>query len=93
MAGRYSVKLSLTLDEMRTVVKSLSIGADQVGKKLDRVRGTYRAADVLAEYGVLVKTKLHFERVLSEILDEEVDLVRQDDLTELDDAPQEPPVH
>lgn len=73
MAGRYSVKLSLSLDEIRTVVKSLSIGADQVGKKLDRLRGTHRAPDVLDEYSVLVHTKLHFERVLAEILEEEVD--------------------
>jgi hypothetical protein len=73
MAGRYTVKLSLTLDEIRTVVKSLSIGADQVGKKMDRVRGTHRAGDVLTEYGVLVKTKIHFERILAEILDREVE--------------------
>lgn len=73
MAGRYTVKLSLTLDEIRTIVKSLSIGADQVGKKMDRVRGTYRAGDVLTEYGVLVKTKIHFERLLAEVIDREVD--------------------
>ena len=73
MAGRYTVRLSLTLDEIRTIVKSLSIGADQVGKKMDRVRGTHRAGDVLTEYGVLVKTKIHFERILSEILDKEVE--------------------
>lgn len=72
MAGRYSVKLSLTLDEIRTVVKSLSIGADQVGKKLDRVRGTYRAGEVLGEYQILTHTKLHFERILTEIVDKEV---------------------
>jgi len=72
MAGRYSVKLSLTLDEIRTVVKSLSIGADQVGKKLDRVRGTYRAVEVLGEYQILTHTKLHFERILTEIVDKEV---------------------
>lgn len=77
MAGRYSVKLSLSLDEIRTIVKSLSIGADQVGKKLDRLRGTHRAPDVLEEYSVLVHTKLHFERVLSEILDEETDNARE----------------
>lgn len=73
MAGRYTVRLSLTLDEIRTIVKSLSIGADQVGKKMDRVRGTHRAPDVLGEYSVLVKTKIHFERILSEILDKEVE--------------------
>lgn len=73
MAGRYTVRLSLTLDEIRTIVKSLSIGADQVGKKMDRVRGTHRAGDVLTEYGVLVKTKIHFERLLAEVIDREVD--------------------
>lgn len=73
MAGRYTVHLSLTLDEIRTIVKSLSIGADQVGKKLDRVRGTYRASDVLTEYGVLVRTKIHFERLLGDVIDKEVD--------------------
>jgi len=80
MAGRYTVKLSLTLDEIRTVVKSLSIGADQVGKKMDRVRGTYRANDVLTEYGVLVKTKIHFERILSEIIDKEVENEYEDEV-------------
>lgn len=80
MAGRYTVKLSLTLDEIRTVVKSLSIGADQVGKKMDRVRGTYRANDVLTEYGVLVKTKIHFERILSEIIDKEVENEHEDEV-------------
>lgn len=77
MGGRYTVTLSLTLDEVRTIVKSLSIGADQVGKKMDRVRGTHRAPDVLSEYSVLVKTKIHFERILSEILDEEVEDAKQ----------------
>jgi hypothetical protein len=72
--------LSLTLDEIRTVVKSLSIGADQVGKKMDRVRGTYRANDVLTEYGVLVKTKIHFERILSEIIDKEVENEYEDEV-------------
>ena len=80
MAGRYSVKLSLTLDEIRTVVKSLSIGADQVGKKMDRTRGSHRHVDVMTEYKVLVRTKLHFERILSEILEKEVDDAEQDDL-------------
>jgi len=80
MAGRYTVKLSLTLDEIRTVVKSLSIGADQVGKKMDRVRGTHRASGVLTEYGVLVKTKIHFERILSEIIDKEVENEYEDEV-------------
>ena len=78
MAGHYTVKLSLSLDEIRTVVKSLSIGADQVGKKLDRVRGTHRAGDVLTEYGVLVRTKIHFERILAEVIDREVDHVAEE---------------
>jgi len=80
MAGRYTVKLSLTLDEIRTIVKSLSIGADQVGKKLDRLRGTYRAPDVLDEYQLLTHTKLHFERVLTEIVDREVEDAKSHDL-------------
>lgn len=80
MAGRYTVKLSLTLDEVRTIVKSLSIGADQVGKKMDRLRGTHRHGDVLTEYSVLVKTKIHFERVLSEILEREVENAEQSEV-------------
>jgi len=80
MAGRYTVKLSLTLDEIRTIVKSLSIGADQVGKKLDRVRGTYRASDVLTEYQLLTHTKLHFERALTDIVDMEVNDANSRDL-------------
>jgi hypothetical protein len=80
MAGRYSVRLSLTLDEIRTIVKSLSIGADQVGKKLDRVRGTYRAPDVLGEYQILTHTKLHFERLLTEIVDKEMEDEKQNEV-------------
>ena len=80
MAGRYSVKLSLTLDEIRLIVKSLSIGADQVGKKMDRLRGTHRHGDVLTEYSVLVHTKIHFERILAEILGKEAADAEQDDL-------------
>ena len=80
MAGRYTVKLSLTLDEIRTIVKLLSIGADQVGKKLDRVRGTYRAPDVLSEYQLLTHTKLHFERALTDIVDMEVNDAQSHDL-------------
>jgi len=80
MAGRYTVKLSLTLDEIRAIVKSLSIGADQVGKKLDRLRGTYRAPDVLDEYQLLTHTKLHFERALTEIVDMEVEDAKSHDL-------------
>jgi hypothetical protein len=80
MAGRYSVRLSLTLDEIRTIVKSLSIGADQVGKKLDRVRGTYRAVDVLGEYQILTHTKLHFERLLTEIVDKEMEDEKQNEV-------------
>jgi len=80
MAGNYSVKLSLSLDEIRTIVKSLSIGADQVGKKLDRLRGTYRAADVLGEYQILTHTKLHFERILTEIVDREVEDAKSHDV-------------
>jgi len=80
MAGRYTVKLTLSLDEIRTIVKSLSIGADQVGKKLDRVRGTYRANDVLMEYQLLTHTKLHFERALTEVVDMEVRDADQSDL-------------
>ena len=80
MAGPYSVKLSLTLDEIRMIVKSLSIGADQVGKKMDRLRGTHRHADVLREYSVLVHTKIHFEGILAEIISREVENAEQYDL-------------
>jgi hypothetical protein len=34
----------------------------------------------MTEYKVLVRTKLHFERVLSEILEKEVDDAEQADL-------------
>ena len=73
MAGRYTVKLMLSLEEIRTILKSLSIGCDQLAKKLDRLRGTHRMSDVLNEYQMLVHTKLHFERLLTEIVDAEVE--------------------
>jgi hypothetical protein len=51
-----------------------------VGKKLDRVRGTYRAGDVLSEYQLLTHTKLHFERALTDIVDMEVNDANSHDL-------------
>lgn len=70
MAGAYIVRLSLSLNEMRTIIKSLSIGCDQLSKKMDRLYGTSRYVEVAREYGLLVRTKFHFERELVKMLDE-----------------------
>lgn len=58
------LEVSLTLDELRAVTKSLSIGADQLAKKISRLHDDRRAADVVREYTLLMDAKMECESVL-----------------------------
>lgn len=59
------VEVRLTLDELRAVVKSLSIGTDQLAKKVNRLGDSQRADDVASEYVTLVRAKSECEQVLT----------------------------
>lgn len=62
------LEISLTLDELRAVAKSLSIGADQLAKKINRLADDRRAADVVKEYSLLMDAKMECESVLKEAM-------------------------
>lgn len=63
-----TLEISLTLDELRAVTKSLSIGADQLAKKINRLGDDRRARDVVAEYSLLMDAKMECEAVLKEAM-------------------------
>lgn len=48
-----TVTLNLTFDELRAVIKSVSIGCDQLTKKLERVGSTKWQSDVHGELALL----------------------------------------
>lgn len=58
------VEVRLQLDELRAVVKSLSIGADQLAKKVYRLGDDKRVDDVASEYTLLARAKAECEAVL-----------------------------
>lgn len=62
------LEIALTLDELRAVTKSLSIGADQLARKINRLGEDRRAKDVLAEYSLLMDAKMECEAVLKEAM-------------------------
>ena len=62
------LEVQLTLTQLRCVVKSLSIGVDQLAKKIqrhDRPGNNKRADLVYLEYCALLDAKQEFESVLS----------------------------
>jgi hypothetical protein len=63
-----TLEVSLTLDELRAVSKSLSIGADQLARKINRLGDDRRAQDIVAEYRLLMEAKLECESVLKEAM-------------------------
>ena len=63
-----TLEVSLTLDELRAVSKSLSIGADQLARKINRLGDDRRAQDIVAEYRLLMDAKLECESVLKEAM-------------------------
>ena len=59
-----TLDVTITLKELRAVVKSLSIGADQLAKKINRLGDDKRADDVYAEFADLMSAKKEMEEVL-----------------------------
>ena len=63
-----TLEVSLTLDELRAVSKSLSIGAEQLARKINRLGDDRRAQDIVAEYKLLMEAKMECESVLKEAM-------------------------
>jgi hypothetical protein len=63
-----AVDVTITLNELRAVVKSLSIGVDQLAKKLQRLTGHVISDSLYQEYLWLSEAKKEFESVLIETL-------------------------
>lgn len=59
-----TLDVTITLTELRAVVKSLSIGSDQLAKKINRLGDDKRANDVYAEFADLMSAKKEMEEVL-----------------------------
>ncbi len=59
-----TLDVTITLTELRAVVKSLSIGVDQLAKKINRLGDDKRANDVYAEFADLMSAKKEMEEVL-----------------------------
>lgn len=62
------VEVLMTLSELRAVVKSLSIGVDQLAKKAIRLHDNRRADSVQEELELLISAKSEMEDVLSAVL-------------------------
>lgn len=56
--------IELTLDEISAVSKSLSIGCDQLMKKIARLGESRRASDVSEEYLLLMSARQALDDVL-----------------------------
>jgi hypothetical protein len=73
VAGYHTVTMQFSLDELRAVVKSLSIGADQLAKKLDRIKYTDLEREILRDYAILSRAKIQFEQELIRVVEQEAD--------------------
>jgi hypothetical protein len=60
-----TLEVTLTLSELRAVVKSLSIGVDQLAKKIQRLGDGKRADSIHTEFVELLSAKQEMETVLS----------------------------
>ena len=66
-----TLEVTMTLSELRAVIKSLSIGVDQLSKKQMRQGDSSRRAEsVYQEYELLLSAKAEMEDVLSAVLGE-----------------------
>lgn len=63
-----TLDITLTLSELRAVVKSLAIGVDQLAKKTQRLGDGRRADTTHAELEELLSAKQEMEEVLLEAL-------------------------
>jgi hypothetical protein len=68
MKSQPRVEVSITLDELRAMTKSLSIGADQLAKKIQRLGDDKRAEGIIEEYVLLMEAKFECEEVLKEAM-------------------------
>lgn len=71
MNSEPTLEVSLTLSELQAAVKSLSIGCDQLSKKIDRAeaRGDTAATKrVIDEYKMTARAKRELEAVLFEAM-------------------------
>jgi hypothetical protein len=59
-----SVEVTITLNELRAVIKSLSIGVDQLAKKLQRLTGHVISDSLYQEYLWLSTAKKEMEETL-----------------------------
>ena len=59
-----TLDVTITLTELRAVVKSLSIGVDQLAKKINRLGDDKRADDIFTEFAALMSAKKEMEEVL-----------------------------
>lgn len=60
-----TIEISLTLSELRTVIKSLAIGVDQLAKKVMRHAMDERVESVHTELTELLSAKHEMETVMS----------------------------
>jgi len=65
--------MQFSLEELRAIVKSLSIGTDQLAKKLDRIKFTDLERDILKDYAILSRAKMQFEQELIRVVEQEAD--------------------
>lgn len=59
------LEIQLTLTQLRVVVKSLSIGTDQLAKKIQRQGNNSRADLAYVEFKALLNAKQEMESVLN----------------------------
>lgn len=60
-----TLEIQLTLTQLRVVVKSLSIGTDQLAKKIQRQGNNSRADLAYVEFQALLNAKQEMESVLN----------------------------
>lgn len=60
-----TLEVQLTLTQLRVVVKSLSIGTDQLAKKIQRQGNNSRADLAYTEFQALLNAKQEMESVLN----------------------------
>lgn len=65
-----NITVGLEFDELRAVIKSLSIGCDQLSKKLDRLSSTRYSQDTQEELLLLMRATSKFNDALSEAISE-----------------------
>jgi hypothetical protein len=65
-----NITVGLEYDELRAVIKSLSIGCDQLSKKLDRLSSTSYRQETQEELLLLMRATSKFNDALSETISE-----------------------